>query len=392
MKQNEAKRNCAAASSPAKANEAGVVLIAVMVFAALGGVLATALLYGTGSQIKSTARQIRYEKAFFIAEAGVERTKAELRSGIRTLNEELAGADGLGNTADDGVPAFGSSSNFGGGIFQTRIIDNNDGDTDFFIDADAVVIIRSTGTYENAFRVLEVAVNVTESDFPPPDTDGAVGIYGTNTTIALGGSSGIDGRDYSLPPNFDCNGMACNGTVTTNPSVPGVFSTEDPNITGTNMITGGLITNGSSQFATNYWQDQADALIPQATITLAGGTYSSATDLGTRNNPKITVVTGNTTISSNLDGAGILIVINGVDLSFSGNFHYEGIVILTGNNNFTVTGTVRVFGALVTTSQGVNININGNPEILYSSQALANLQNLQLSPQPLKVVYWREIR
>lgn len=372
--------------------ECGVALVAVAVFAALGGVLATALIYSAGSQIMSAARTIRFEKAFFIAEAGVERAKAELRSGSKTLNEELTGADGTGNTADDGIPAFGCPLAFGGGTFQIKISDNNDGDANLFADVDNTVLIRSTGTYENAVRVLEIGVNLTTNNFPPPTTDGAVGIYGTNTSLSLGGSSRIDGRDYSLPADFDCNGMACNGAVTTNAGVAGLFSTEDPSMTGTNLITNGIITNGTSQFSTNYWQDQADALIPQATITLTGGTYSASTDLGTRAGPKITVVSGDTTITSNLDGAGILIAMNGVDLSFSGNFHYEGIVILMGNNTFNVTGTVRVFGSLVTTSQGVNINIIGNPEILYSSAALANLQNMSLPGQPLTVVYWQEIK
>ncbi|MDO9542202.1 MAG: hypothetical protein Q7J98_07765 [Kiritimatiellia bacterium] len=390
-KQNEAMRNCAVANNSAKANKSAFVLITVVILATLGGVLAAAVLYGTSSQTIRVSQELRYEKAFFIAEAGLERAKAELRSNGGTLNNIFLGADSTENTSDDGLPAFGASVNFGGGTYQVRITDNNDSDASLFVDTDETVIICSTGTYETICRTLEVTVLVGENNSPPPTTDSAVGIYGTNTSIALGGSSGIDGRDYSLPANFDCNGMACSGALTTNPAVPGVFSTESPSMTGTNKITGGIVTNGTSQFATNYWQDMADILIPQAAIILSG-TYSSDTDLGTRDNPRITVATGNTTITSNLDGAGILIVMDGVNLTFSGNFHYEGIIILTGNNNFTVTGTVRIFGALVTTSEGVNISITGNPEIMYSSAALANLQNLPLNPRPLSVVYWREIK
>lgn len=347
-----------------KIRESGFALVAVMIFAVLGGVLASALLYGVGSQIMSAAREIRSEKAFFIAEAGVELAKAELRS--------------------DGASSFSATTNFGGGESRYRTTTNTLPN----------VIIWSTGTYENVSRVLEVAVLVEAGNYPPPNADGAVGIYGTNTFIDFNGvASLIDGRDYSLPAIFDCNGMNCAGTVTTNPSTPGVFSTEFVTITpNTNLITGGVITNGTSQFSTNYWQDQADALIPQASIILAGGTYSSSTDLGTRDNPRITVVTGNTTLTSNLDGAGVLIVMSGIDLILSGNFHYEGIVLLMGDNEFNVQGTARVFGSLATTSQGINIQIKGNPEILYSTAALKNLQNLQLHPRPLSVVYWREIK
>ncbi len=359
-------RNCAVANNSAKANKSAFVLITVVILAALGSVLAAALLYDTGSQIIRTSREIRYEKAFFIAEAGIELAKAELRS--------------------DGVSSFSATTNFGGGESRYRTI----------MTTPSNVTIWSTGAYENVSRVLEVAVLVDPGNFPPPATDGAVGVYGTNTRVSASGSALIDGQDYSLPAIFDCNGAACAGAVSTNPATPGVFSaTTDTVVTtsGSGSIVGNPpTTNGTSQFSTNYWQDQADVWIPQATITLAGS-YSSGTDLGTRDNPQITVVAGNSTITSNLDGAGVLIVMNGINLSTSGNFHYEGIIILLGNNNFGATGTVRLFGALVSTGDGGNITTaQGTPAIMYSSAALANLQNLQLNPRSLSVVYWREIK
>lgn len=346
--------------------KSGFALVAVMIFAALGGILATALLYGVGSQIKSAAREIRYEKAFFIAEAGVELAKAELRSA--------------------GVSSFSATTNFGGGEARYRTI----------MTTPSNVIIWSTGTYENVSRKLEVAVLIDPGNFPPPSADGAVGVYGTNTRVSASGNALIDGQDYSLPANFDCNGAACNGAVTTNPVAPGVFSaTTDTAVTtsGAGSIVGNPpTTNGTSQFSANYWQDKADVWIPQAAITLSG-TYSSGADLGTRDNPQITVVTGNSTITSDLDGAGVLIVMNGINLSTSGNFHYEGIIILLGNNHFGATGTVRLFGALVSTGEGGNVTTaQGTPAIMYSSAALANLQNLQMNPRLFSVVYWREVK
>ena len=351
-----------------KNTDSGFALVAVMIFAALGGVLGTALLYGVGSQIKSAAREIRSEKAFFIAEAGVELAKAELRS--------------------SGANSFNSNAViFGGGQVSYRTTTNTLPN----------VIILSTGTYENVSRVLEVTVRVGDpDDLPPPNTDGAVGVYGTNTHISASGNALIDGQDYSLPANFDCNGASCAGTLTTNPAMPGVFSTTTDTVvttSGSGSVVGNPpTTNGASLFSTNYWQDLADAWISQAAITLSG-TYSADTDLGTRDNPKITIVTGNTTITSNLDGAGILIVMDGINLTTSGNFHYEGIIILTGNNNFGATGTVRLFGALVSIGNIGNITTaQGTPSIQYSSQALANLRNMQLSARMLSVVYWREIK
>lgn len=350
-----------------KQTNSGFVLITVVILAALGGVLAAALLYGTGSQITRVSREIRYEKAFFIAEAGIELAKAELRS--------------------DGASSFSTTTNFGGGEARYRTI----------MTTPSNVTIWSTGTYENVSRVLEVAVLVDPGNFPPPSADGALGVYGTGAYITVAGNATIDGRDYNVPTNFDCNGASCNGTLTTNPAVPGVFSTTTDTVVTTSgsgdVVGNPPTTNGTSQFGTNYWQDQADVWSSQAAITLTGGTYSAATDLGTRDNPQITFVTGDLTITSNLDGAGVLIVMNGADLTLGGNFHYEGIIILLGNNVFKATGTVRIFGALVIAGGGVNTTTTqGTPSILYSSQALANLQNLQMNPRSLSVVYWREIK
>lgn len=346
--------------------KSGFALVAVMIFAALGGILAAAMLYGVGSQIKSAAREIRYEKAFFVAEAGVELAKAELRS--------------------SGVSSFSATTNFGGGEVRYQSIKTTTSNA----------TIWATGTYENASRVLEVKVLVDPGHYPPPSADGAVGVYGSNTTVSASGNALIDGQDYSLPTNFDCNGAACAGTVTTNTVQPGVFSTTtDTAVTtsGSGSIVGNPpTTNGTSQFSANYWEDQADLWIPQAAITLSGS-YSADTDLGTRDNPQITVVAGDSTITSNLDGAGILIVMNGIDLSTSGNFHYEGIIILLGNNHFGATGTVRLFGALVSTGDGGNITTaQGTPAMMYSSEALDNLKNLQMNPRAFSVVYWREIK
>jgi len=345
----------------------GFALVSVMIFAALGGVLATALLYGVGSQIISAAREIRSEKAFFIAEAGVELAKAELRS--------------------DGASNFFATTNFSGGEARYRTT----------ITTPSNVIIWSTGTYENVSRKLEVAVCLGTGNYPPPSADGALGVYGTGTVITVSGNASIDGQDYNVPANFDCNGASCSGTVTTNPAAPGVFSS----ITGTVVTTSGSgdisgnppTTNGTSQFSTNYWQDQADEWISQATITFTGGTYAATTDLGTRDNPQITHVTGDLEITSNIDGAGILIVMDGIDLTLKGNIHYEGIILLLGNNHLTIGGTIRIFGAMILASGGSSYACaQGTPSVLYSSQALANLKNLQLNPRPLSVVYWKEIK
>jgi hypothetical protein len=326
---------------------------------------------------------VRYEKTFYIADAGIERAKAELRTTTRTLNQIL-----MSNTL---ISSFASPVSFGSGTYRIRVTDNDDGDTNLFADTDETVIIRSTGTYENVSRVIEACVRITQHDITP-STDGALSVYGTNTSVAISGNGLVDGRDYAVPVDFECEGSGCAGSLTTNPAVPGIFSITNTDISGTNKVTGGIITNGTSQFATNYWVEKADELLPQSTITLAGGIYNSDMTLGTREHPEITVITGDSKINGSVDGAGILIVLANVNVDLGGNFHYEGIVMLLGELNCTELGTARIFGSVLSIGDGVSVQIKGTAEVKYSSAALANLSNLQLLPRPLSVVYWHELK
>jgi Tfp pilus assembly protein PilX len=365
-KQNKTAPDCAITADPAKKNQAAFILVTVLIFVILCALLGSSLLYNSGSQISRAAWEIRYEKAFFIAEAGVELAKARLRN--------------------DGVSVFSATTNFGSG--QSKYCTSETTTTN--------AIIWSTGTYQNVSRVLKVKVLVDPSSLPPPSADGAVGVYGTNVSVSASGNALIDGRDYNPPTNFDCNGAACAGTLTTNAAEPGVFSTTNTTVTtsGSGDIIGNPATtnNATGNYNAAYWQDLADELSPQASVTISG-TYTSEANIGTRVNPIITLVSGDTDISGNLDGAGIIIVMNGMDLRVSGNFHYEGLLVFLGNNDFRATGTVRIFGALVALGGGETITTSqGTPSFLYSSAALANLQNLEVDPRTMSIIYWKEVR
>ncbi|MBI2438313.1 MAG: hypothetical protein HYV36_05830 [Lentisphaerae bacterium] len=377
-----------------KTGQSGFVLIVVVIQASLASILAAGLYMASASTVGSASRTISFEKAFLIAEAGAERAKAILSTNANNMNTILTGADNTTNTCDDGILSFGSAVSFAGGSYQVRVSDNNDGDSNLFVDTDNTVIIRTTGTYENAQHVLELAVTVSNVAAPPADNDGALAIYGTNATVSVGGSASIDGRDWAVPANFNCTGSGCDGTLTTNPAGPGVFSaTNTTTINGSNKIVGNppVTNNAAGEYDEQYWQDQVDYWTSLATLSISGN-VADGSSLGTRTSPQITIVAADASISGNAAGAGVLIVMPDVDITISGTFHYEGLVILLGDVTCTALGTADMFGALVALGGDNAVTLNGHPKVKYSTQALANLANLADLPPPLTVQYWREIK
>lgn len=387
-----------------KTEQSGLVLVIVVLLSSLAAILAAALYFASTSQMIRAHREIRMEKAFFITEAGVEQAKSVLRYSQNGFNDELIGADGLTNTADDGILDFGSSVTLAGGIYTVKITDNADSDSSLFVDTDNTVIVWSTGTFQEVERALEVCVSMPDPINPPMSADGALSLYGTNAEVALQGSALIDGQDYSVPADFLCSGSGCLGAmIATNPSVAGVFSSTTSSLVtveGSADISGNppVELGGAGDYTEQEWMAMAQELIPLATITIPGGVISGNQTIGTRENPQIVLLTGDVKITGTVDGAGILIVQGGVDIDFTGTFHFEGIVILIGDGisdapiEFNDHGTASIFGAVVAVGGELDIKPHGSPQIMYSTEALANLANLQLPPNELSVVYWRQIK
>jgi hypothetical protein len=82
-------------------------------------------------------------------------------------------------------------------------------------------------------------------------------------------------------------------------------------------------------------------------------------------------------------GQGILLV--GGDLNIQGNFIFDGIVIVLGSLQTAGTGN-KVTGAVLTAGQ--SISIVGNPDILYSSCAIARALQYSVRAAPLRDRSW----
>ncbi|NLE66637.1 MAG: hypothetical protein GX608_04365, partial [Lentisphaerae bacterium] len=92
--------------------------------------------------------------------------------------------------------------------------------------------------------------------------------------------------------------------------------------------------------------------------------------------------TGNAKITGTVDGAGILIVNGGVEIDLAGTFHYEGLVIIIGDNindsslEFNDKGNANILGATVVIGGEVDMRVKSSTAISYSSAALANLSEI----------------
>lgn len=340
------------------------------------------------------------KKAFYCAEAGIRHAVHVLYKICNNgFSDELIGTDGTCNTSDDGILSFGSSINFADGIYEIRLTDNDDGDSNLFNDIDNTIIITSNGKTNGANQVIEIVLTKIPEAL---DIDGALSIYGlSNPTINIDGDPTISGKNYYTPTTFICSNTGCSTILDANqPGILGLY-TEKPTPT---LITTGSPNISGDPNAVQYsgghninWGKIVKRLIPQANTTYTGLYIAGNIQFGNRTTSEITIVktqSGSTTnFSGNIDGAGILIIHGGGDIKISGNFHYEGVIIILADNtnsiNLDINGTLYIFGSLVLQgANSVNLDMNGCINILYNSQAIINASNLN---NILRIISWKNV-
>lgn len=354
----------------------GSVILVVMGFAAMGAMLVTVLMFASGSAMKRARQAHRYEQAFFIAEAGIERAKMSLATNLFNIDAFVSNR----------VFGFGASPvSFAGGEYLVGVRDDLESDGNSNEDTNNTVIVTSTGRYENAAQVIEVKLNMTTAIPPVGSADGALGLYGDYADlIASHPSALIHGEDYDVPLNFECSGSGCDGILTTNPAVAGVYAPTSgmSSILGAEHITGNPpVQTNAGIYTEQDWLNFISIVTQNVDIVLGSGNITS-TNLGTRVHPKVCLITGNSKITGTVDGAGIMIVCGGVDIDLTGTFHYEGLVIVIGDNiddaslEFNDMGNANILGATIVVGGYVDMQIKSSTAMNYSSDALANLDEI----------------
>ena len=356
-------------------------LVVVMVMVLLLSMTGASLMF-TSINFRSANNLRLSTAALQTADAGVQHALALVPSGLTfsyssstTLVNAYSFVSGYSYT----VTALNDSASTGG---NTR------------------AILTSTATGPNSTQKVVVA-------YLARDTGGGTGqgtVYipglAANVETDFGGNSfTITGNDT----NFD-------GSAGTGTAVPGI-SVTDPalqtEITNNTTSDGGLASNqmnnvtgagGSPSVNTATAMAMTPTEIADAFLTYphtdltgdqTGGTW------GTDSVPQITQINGDTTITGNPTGSGVLIVDGALEIAGTLTFH--GLIIARGPVQVNITGNVHVYGGFMlaenTSPDGGNeFKMQGNGSLYYSSQAY-NLINTYWSgvlPQPAKMVAWQE--
>lgn len=134
----------------------GLVLIMALMMAGASAIVASAILSATTSRLRNVSRAHSFEQAFFIADAGVQRAAAQLKTDGGFAPVRL-GPDGQAGTDDDGIFAFGASESFAGGAYTVRAVGNFAIPPGTDVDSNNILVVHSAGIFNNAGRVIEAA-------------------------------------------------------------------------------------------------------------------------------------------------------------------------------------------------------------------------------------------
>lgn len=345
-------------------NERGVVLVTALMVMALLTVMGISAMNTSDTELKITGNQRVASQAFYLAEAGIQHAVGFYeKNGLATL------------TATD----F-SNKGLGGGSYTVTVQDQGStGNEDKFL-------LKSEGTSAGVTKTIEATFSKAKTVIPSPD--GAFGVYGKKPVLNLPkNKKPIDGRDWDTPTDFNCSGNACAGTVTGNAAKPGLYVSDPTYVAPTQGVEGAVKIGGG--VPDQDWKALASALIPYANKNPASN------NLGTRTNPTLTYIDNASNFNGSVDGAGVLIIASTGNLKISGNFHYEGIVIvLDGGGLDSFTGTADLFGSVLMIGDNVNTEFKGGGMAKYSSKAIKNVEKLiQSNAQnnnKVKRVAWHE--
>ena len=357
-------------------NERGMVLVTSLLILSVLVAIGTTAVMQTSTDIKISGNYKTSRQALYDADAGVQYMLARIKNDgavdltANPVTISYATPSGFSFT----LPA--SLENLGSNKYRFQVTGNAGNNT--------------KKTIEATFLVTSLA---------PDNPDGALGMYGPESEVTLTGGGSphgpktIDGKDYNLPASFACHGSGCQGTLSSNPAVPGLY-TEDmtPTVTDSHphtQIDGDPdVQSGGGSNTEQDWIDFANLCIPLADNT--NPTTTGSGTVGTRTAPEITVIDEVKTYAGSVDGAGILIIKDPGSAHFSGTFHWEGLILILGGATVNFSGSAYIYGAVVMASYtSKSVSMTGATNIMYSSDAISNLDNLDKLRQ-IDITAWKD--
>ncbi len=356
----------------------GSTLLAVLLLLSACAVIAASVLMPAMCRRRESEMQVRRQRAFLLAEAGVDAALAEIRAA-----GGAAPASDVAPTALEGLGTYAVTFTAGD---ANGVDDDCDGSVDES-DEDQFVVLTSVGTVGGARRAIEV---VTRRTVTTPTITAAITLNVPAPIIDVNGNRfQVDGRDHGLDGAFDAFSPALHALATPapvadiavqlSPLVTDQFLGVDgtPSLTQTPLVDlAGLMAGAASA----------------ATIRLEPGSHANR-DFGSATSSGIEVVVceGDLHLSGNSHGAGILIVYG--DLVITGNFRWTGLVLVDGTVRMSGGGSSKmVVGAVLVGAEmqsiDTDLTLAGTVDLLYSSSAVA-LASTSLAST--SILCWREV-
>lgn len=394
----------------------------------------------TGGLERSVAANLdEVTRARYVAESGLEWAFDQLVAAAAVANgwDNLLATNGGAMATNMALPTFAPAF----GTFSVTVRNDNlandnqltgqpvdpGGPTD---DTNNVVILTSFGTYNGATRQLQQVVSHPDLNLP-----GGLNLPGLGTNTSFSGNSfTITGNDTNLDGSAGAGtpglcaatvwGIGVRDIPTENMVQGSLSNSQKDNVTGKPQSPGpgfgdNTITPESSLTPAQIAKF-VNAVRPYADVSLqvnggnqlsyqnlgdtCGASLSDPNCWGTSSNPKIVYVKGTVdpaqafyamSISGTSTGAGILIVEDG-DLNVTGNFRWEGLIIVTGQYvglRYGGGGNQTIYGGIIvdetaSVNSEVEVDSMGNAKVLYSCEAINNVRNIR---SLFRANSWREL-
>lgn len=380
-------------------DEKGIALVVALLFLTLLSLLGIAGIITSSTDTKIAGNDLSGAKAFYTAEAGIERARRQLRTDIGTndatviLSQILAARVGANNTLSDSTNianfyangivtddvAYIAATSFGVGTYRVYLTNDATDAVTSTTDTNRQVTLTSIGQGPN--NSLAIVQEVVKQLTLPP-LPGAIVLPGPGINFQGGNSNASSvegGLESAITTTSDASNTSVvnqltsinrinNYTCNTPPCINNEAPTIDPTWNSVSGIEGLYNT-----------------LKAVADVIVTGDTTLTAAQVGTTLDRKIVVVDGNATLGA-VNGAGILIVTG--QLTLTGNFNYQGLIMCIGQGNLLRSGggngeiegsifvakTRDASNNLLTTGLGIstfNTSGGGNSEIEYDASKLS---------------------
>ncbi len=345
-------------------DERGSGMIAVFVLVITCVAIAASVLLPAMSRHREAQAHLQGQRAFYLAEAGVDWAISELRSTNGVIP---------GNTTETQSPQGQGSFTLTYTSGDANGIDDDGDNVTDESDEDEYTTLLSVGTSGDESRAVSVLMRtaITAPEFTSSiliNVDAPVFESNSNSIY-------VDGREHDIDGVLDPTGVV-------RPAIGSPAPVQDliDQISRPHLFVGSGGTPSAEQLPAIDLQALVEQTKAAATMVVQSGTHSGV-DWGTATMAGVELVycDGDLHLSGNGSGAGYLVVDG--DLIISGGFTWHGVVLVRGKSRMTGGGSgKRIIGAMVVgeeieavggggaTTQ--TVQLRGTVDLLFSSEAI----------------------